>query len=400
MSYEESKRLARHADHAVRVDLGERADLRPEILYFLAADPAPEVRRAVALNPATPRQADLLLARDSDEEVRGRLAAKLGRLTLGLSPQEREQTEQYVAATLESLAQDQAARVRRVLAATLKDVADAPPPVIQRLARDVDELVALPILEFSPLLSDADLLDIIRAGCASGRLCAISRRKNLGADVADAIIEIDDVEAVTDLLANKTARIREETLNALVERAAAVTQWHDPLVERPRLSARAALKLASFVAKNLLQRLDARQDFDPETARKIAEELERRLKAEIPEDPGEEAAEGEADEPESKDEAFQRAFDAGDRDEVAAGICERSGLPADVVERILSSGSAKAITALAWKAGLDMRMAIQLQLRIGGIPPRKLLQARDGIDYPLSEEEMIWQIEFFESLSP
>ncbi len=398
LSYEDSKRLARHADHAVRVDLGARQDLRPEILYFLAADPAPEVRRAVALNPTTPRQADPMLARDGDEEVRGRLAAKLARLTIGLSRNEREQAEDFVVETLEVLARDQAVRVRQVLAETLKDVADAPPSVIQRLARDVDELVASPILEFSPLLSDADLLEIIRAGCATGRLCAISRRKGLGADIADAIVDREDSAAVTALLANTTAQIREETLDALVERAAAVTEWHEPLVHRPRLSSRAALELASFVAANLLQQLQSRQDLDAETARKVAEELERRLRVETPEP--EDAAEAAVDDLNPEDAAFLRAFDAGDRDEVSARLTERSQLGPEVIERVLSSGSAKAITALAWKAGLDMRMAIQLQLRIGGIPPRKLLQARDGIDFPLSVEEMTWQIEFFESLSP
>ena len=39
-------------------------------------------------------------------------------------------------------------------------------------------------LEFSPVLSSDDLLEIISAGCASGRLRAISRRQGLGARVA------------------------------------------------------------------------------------------------------------------------------------------------------------------------------------------------------------------------
>jgi len=58
----------------VRRDLASRADVEPEILYFLTEDPSAEVRRRIAANKATPVQADLLLARDTDQEVRGDLA--------------------------------------------------------------------------------------------------------------------------------------------------------------------------------------------------------------------------------------------------------------------------------------------------------------------------------------
>jgi hypothetical protein len=38
---------------------------------------------------------------------------------------------------------------------------------------------------------------------------------------------------------------------------------------------------------------------------------------------------------------------------------------------------------------------LQVQLRIAGIPARSALNPRDGMLYPLSEEEMAWQVEFF-----
>ena len=57
------------------------------------------------------------------------------------------------------------------------------------------------------------------------------------------------------------------------------------------------------------------------------------------------------------------------------------------------------MTALAWKAGCSVRFAKQLQIRMGGIPPSQVLNPRAGTDYPLSENEMDWQIDFFQSLS-
>ena len=66
LSYDESKRLARDGDRAVRERLAGREDVRPEVLYFLADDDSAEVRVRIAANVSTPRQADLTLARDHD----------------------------------------------------------------------------------------------------------------------------------------------------------------------------------------------------------------------------------------------------------------------------------------------------------------------------------------------
>jgi hypothetical protein len=38
-------------------------------------------------------------------------------------------------------------------------------------------------------------------------------------------------------------------------------------------------------------------------------------------------------------------------------------------------------------------MAMRLQNQVGGIAPKKMLNARNGVDYPMSEEDMNWQIE-------
>ena len=48
---------------------------------------------------------------------------------------------------------------------------------------------------------------------------AISRRVALGQDVADAIVDTGDIEAVAELLGNASAQIREETLDRIVDQA-------------------------------------------------------------------------------------------------------------------------------------------------------------------------------------
>lgn len=395
LSYEEAKALVRDGDPAVRAALAARPDVRPELLYYLATDQAPLVRREIARNAQTPAQADLILAADADESVRRDLATKVARLTGHLDAPDRAEAERYVLQTLELLARDQALRVRQILSDTLRTLPNAPRSVIQRLARDEAEAVACPVLELSPLLSDEELMSIIAEGCASARLCAISRRSGLGGAVADAIAGRDDGPAIAALLGNASAQIREETLDSLVEQSRARSEWQGPLVRRPRLSPGTLQKLAGFVARHLLETLLERDELDGATRDLVAGIVQQRLDAETSGGTPEEALKALFEQGALDEAMVLEDLQCGERRRVCLALSLLCGLTLSTVERILGAGSAKGVTALSWKAGLSMRFATQLQLRMGGIPPSQLLNARGGTDYPLSPEEMTWQLEFF-----
>ncbi|MPZ10835.1 MAG: DUF2336 domain-containing protein [Kiloniellaceae bacterium] len=409
LSYEESRELAQSGSDSTRANLAARADLRPEVLYFLAEDPSTEVRRRIAANAQTPGHADLVLARDADEAVRAELASKIAKLTAEESRGAQEQAQRFVEETLELLARDQATRVRQILAEALKSVAGAPPQVIQQLARDAEDVVACPVLEFSPLLSDEDLLEIIASSGLSSRLCAISRRNALGETISDAIVQRDDRQAVSELLANKSAQIREETLDNLIDASAREPAWQQPLVERPMLPARAVKKLAGLVAESLLQKLQNRSDLDKQTAKAVADEVRKRIEEGAADAPAAAKAAAPIVSPAEEvarlkkagklnSEAVGDAVLAGQRDFVRHALATMTGVTPAYVDRVLQGHSAKGVTALAWKAGCSMRVALQLQTNMGGIPPNKALHARDGSDFPLSPEEMEWQLDFFASL--
>jgi uncharacterized protein (DUF2336 family) len=407
--YEEAKRLARSDDLAARRKLAQRADMRPEILYFLAEDKAPEVRRAIAGNEATPYQADELLARDRDEAVRAELAQKVARLLPGLTADAQNEAHQRVVAMLEKLARDEAVRVRAVVAEAVRNVANVPPEIVKRLARDAELIVASPVLRFSPLLTDEDLLDIITAGPTSGALAVIAQRSGVTAKISDALVAADDEPAVAALLANKSAQIREETLDLIVDRASGRAAWHEPLVRRPSLPARAAKRIAGFVADSLLSILKNRDDLPPETRAQVTAAVAERLAEAEKDEKAAPAEEEEKDEGETAEEKVTRlkkegkldedavddALHAGQRAFVRAALAVMAEVPVDVVDKILAARSAKGVVALAWKAKLPMRMAVQIQTRLGGISPRQALQARSGTAFPLTADEMTWQIEFF-----
>ncbi len=416
LTYEEAKSLARHEDPKVRRALAARNDVKPEILYFLAEDPSPQVRRVAAANATTPGKANLRLASDADDGVRMDLAEKIARVAPELGADARDTLRDKTYEALEILARDQITRVRQILSETLKDVADAPPDVIKTLARDTEFAVAGPVLEFSPVLMDEDLLELIGSGPAQGGLAAISRRAQVQESVADAVAATDDVEAIADLLANPSAQIREETLDRLIDRAPGVELWHAPLVARPKLPPAAATRLAHFVADRLLDVLQERTDLDTETLERVKTVVRHRIGSDASGDDTPKAKAGDrqsggldflsAEPPVGVAKRLHKAGKLGEKviahalhvDDhifVLTALMVRAGLPVEVVRKVFSARSAKGIVAVAWKGGLSMKLAVAIQQRMARIPPADVLRPVKGASYPLGEDEMRWQLEFF-----
>ena len=426
--YEEQKRLAREGSKTERCELAARPDIKPEILYYLAGDPDPEVRRTIALNGRTPCQADLLLATDDDDGVRSHLADKIGRTTGERIADAQSNIYRITMQALEVLASDQIVRVRELLADSLKDIENAPASVIERLARDRELVVSGPVLEHSPVLNDDFLIDILQSDPVQGALSAISRRVALGEHVADAIVNTGDTEAIADLLGNKSAQIREETLDRIIDDAPNVAVWHRPLVDRPNLRSQAARRIAEIVATPLLADLKRRADLDDETLDAIATVVRRRLdEGEVVDDlkSGEETkrsratvdpdwAQGDSTQTDSEaalqvrklhaegklnEEIVAEALSGGNKTFVIIALSQLANVPDSVINKAVSLQNAKAIVALAWKAGFSMRLAARLQMQVASIPPSGVLRATTADDYPLSEEEMNWQLEFVAGMS-
>ena len=404
LTYEQVKELAHHKDPAIRRSLAQRDDIPPEILYFLAADTDPEVRVIVANNDAAPKQADLLLAQDANGKVRQNLARKIARLAPNLSEDELNRAQHATYQVLEALARDQVPKVRQLIAEALKDVAHAPPDVIGRLARDSEVIVAAPVLEFSPVLTDDDLLEIIGASPVSGILSAISRRAEVPELVSDAIAATRDVDAIAFLLANEPAQIREEPLDAIIALAPPQTKWHAPLVRRPKLHAGAAVRMAQFVANNLLFALKSREDLEPDVMEQVASVVARRIKQSSAEEVVSREAllntyrnmkdmQGE----EYSEELLEDELTNGRFIMVLAGLAMRTKLSPLIVERVLACRDPDDIMALAGLSGMSTAFGEKLQTSLGRIPKSGVCKATASGAYPMSAEEMSWRISCYVS---
>ena len=376
------------------------ADVGSAVFEYLAQYGAPATRQAVAANPLAPARINRSLAEDSEEDVRAELAKKIARLMPGLEARENQETVALTIATLEVLARDSAVKVRAILADEIKHLDCIPRDVALRLARDMESVVAAPVLEYSPLLSDADLIEIVACGQVQQALAAIARRQTVSEDVSDALVQSLDVPAVAALLVNPNALIRKATLDIIIEQAEEIQSWHLPLVLRADLSARAVRRIGGFVGASLLEQLIGRGDLS-ETTRT---HLNRRLRARLEKPQDVQAAPRSAAEiitaaraSGTLDDAFvESAALAGNREVVTLALATLAQVPDAKVRKILGQRSAKPLVALAWRAHLSMRTAFKIQSFVMKLGGRELLPARGGVNFPLSKEEMRWHLAYFE----
>ncbi len=403
--YDRAKAALARDDLDARLFLARSDETPPEMLYFLAEDADARVRQRVAANTHTPPQAHHLLVDDSAGSVRGELARKLARLMPDMAQGEASDLRDDVISMLEHLGRDEESRVRAILAEEIATLANAPVDLVRHLALDPISEVASNVLEFSPLLADQDLLEVIAASRANGALSAIARRAQVSETVSDEIVASLEIPAIATLLANPEARIREETMDRIIDQAQEAQALHEPLVMRSDLSVRAVRRIADFVAASLVERLAQRSGLDEDTQAFLRARVRDRLSEQA-------LGKDSADEDQAAHDARERVIRThqkglltpdfvgdlaaeGDRTAVTQALCLLAEVPAETCGRILRSGSAKAITALCWKAGLSMRQALDVQRTIGRVPRTELLLARHGRDYPLTEELMTWHLEFF-----
>jgi len=399
MSYEEARDLLNDATDAVRTELARREDIEPEILYYLATDDSSDVRRKVAANAQTPRQADRLLTQDGDDDVRVELARKIGRILPDLDDYDRVRVRELTIEVLENLAQDQLPRVRQIVADELKHARNVPHHVVTTLARDVELIVAAPILEYSPLLNDDDLKEIIATSTVTGALEAIARRASLSESIADSIAASLDIPAVAALLANPSAQIREETLDSIIDSAEEIDEWHEPLALRPSLSLRAIRRVASFVGSSLVNIMIERNELPAHVGAEIRRKVRSRIEVEDLDESEEKPAVADVEKLHKAgkldDKAMCDLITLGPRLAVVEGLSILAGLRPVTVKSVLESRNGVAITSLCWKAGLAMRTALRLQTDYACLKPDQLVNAKDGVDYPLKPEEMDLHLSFF-----
>jgi len=212
----------------------------------LMSDPTPEARVDTATKVATEFQQQKL----SDKERE--LAKEIFRV----------------------MVKDAEVRVREALSAQLKSSPDLPHDVAVTLAKDV-ESVALPMLRYSEVLTDDDLIEVVR-GSSPEKQVAVAQRERVSSQLAGALIDTRNELAVAKLVANEGADLDESALHRVLSEYDASEEVSDILVRRPNLPAALSEQLVSAVSRKLEAFLVDKHELPPDAAASLILQVRER----------------------------------------------------------------------------------------------------------------------------
>jgi uncharacterized protein (DUF2336 family) len=270
--------------------------------------------------------------------------------------------------------------VRRALAEALAASEAAPRVVVHALAGE-PPYVALPLLERSPLLADADLVDLAATAHPEAQT-AIARRAPLPRTVAAALAEVGSAQACLALLDNPDADIAPFSIDRIAERFGHLASIRENLLKRPGLPMATRQTLLAKLSQTLAGFVASRQWLEPAQAEHAAREAcEKATVALAAETPYEEVGELVSHLRRSGQltaAVILRALLSGNVVVFEEALAELSGLPIDRVVGFIHDRSIAAFRALYDKAGLPRSAYPAFRAAVNAMREGALLGERGG----------------------
>jgi uncharacterized protein (DUF2336 family) len=271
------------------------------------------------------------------------------------------------------LLDDPSPLVRQAMAEVFARSPEAPGAIVQALSLDQPS-VALPVLEHSPLLIDADLVDLIAIGNSEVQ-CAIARRVNLPPTVCAAIAEVGTAAAALELIENAHAELAPFSWDRIVERHGHLGAIRESMLVLEDLPAATRVALVAKLSDTLAQFVAARNWLSADRAGRIANEARERSTINI-------AARSLGDDMHElvlhlratgqlTAGLILRALLSGNLELFDHALAELSGLPPARVSSLLHDRGGAGLRALLTRAGLPestfgaFRVALEVGHEIG-----------------------------------
>ena len=271
--------------------------------------------------------------------------------------------------------------VRQAMAEVFASSVEAPPEIVRALAGD-QFAVAAPLLEQSPILMDADLVDIVATG-QSDVQCAIARRPRLAAPVCAAIAEVGAAAACLELIENPDAEIVAMSLDRIVERFGHVAVIREALLASDTLPASTRLALVAKLSSVLVGFVTGRRWLSEERAAQVADEASERSTINI-------AATSEGGDlaglvahlrasGELTPGLLLRSLLSGRVELLHAALVELTGLPEKRIAGILAERAGNGLNALLARAGFPASMLAAFRAALNAIHEVGFVDTYDGM---------------------
>ncbi|MCC9622526.1 DUF2336 domain-containing protein [Thalassospira sp. MA62] len=363
-------------------------------------------------------------APDFDSDIRMDVARRLRRHLADLSPSDRlEMVDEFVGA-ISNMGDCYRPQVISLIEQELGHTPYMTRQAATRLHQDIQAIGRVSISDYVELLSDSDFLDILR-GRGEFVVTAARRAKAEQEKAAQARLNAQRAEKEKGGLLNRLLSSDDAPRN-VVPLAPRLNDAkdHKPtssenalLSGQSRISRQAQRRIAHFIMASLFDTLVEQGRMRTEVARALRQSVRQRIEKtrfdnrmpaatsqEVPVDVTDDVMEtSEPDVASNQQMTIDHyVLDALSRNEdgmVVQALAHYAQLPVVVASKILDSGSARAITALAWRAGMTASSAVVLQLS-NGIPESNIEHPAAGGRYALAVTDMDWYIDFFNDMKP
>lgn len=160
---------------------------------------------------------------------------------------------------LHLLAADISVKIRQNIATKFCDNIDLPYEVAVKLANDLEDIVAIPIIEKSRVLKEADLIRII-AGDKLQRQKAVANRADLSENICAHIISNTNAEIVSTLVENNQSKLSETASEMLIRAYGKDNSIMRLMIQNKKISLEQAHNLLVSVSHDLQKLLIVEYD--------------------------------------------------------------------------------------------------------------------------------------------
>lgn len=270
--------------------------------------------------------------------------------------------------------------VRQAMAEAFARSLDAPGAIVRALSAD-QPTVALPVLEHSPLLIDADLVDIVATGNDEVQ-CAVARRIALPVSVCAAIAEVGCAAAALELIENPHAELAPFSWHRIVERHGHLAAIREAMLVLDDLPSATRAALVAKLSDTLAQFVVARNWLSADRAERIATEARDRSTMNI-------AARSRGEDMAGLVHHLRvtgqltaglilRALLSGNLDLFDASLAELADLPLARVSALLHDRGGNSLHALLRRAGLPEATFAAFQVALDACHEQGFVDSDDG----------------------
>lgn len=222
------------------------------------SQPAPNIQQLVSL------------AHDRSTEARNRLYTQITDIFAAGDAEIVPTEARLMCDILRRLTHDVEKALRARVAERLATKSDMPRDLAVLMANDEIE-IAFPVITRSPLLTDQNLIDIVRQRGVQHQIATASREA-LSETVSAELVSTGNEDVIVTLLNNNSARIAEATLAFIADEAKRVDAYQKPLVRRTDLPESVRKSLLSWVSDSLKTYIAGNFEVDAETLQETLEE--------------------------------------------------------------------------------------------------------------------------------